>query len=56
MCTTTFFIYYHTQIEKLIRKFSKEIDEKLEKYDFKIEDVTFDKKDDKVLKIKITKN
>lgn len=44
------------EIEKLVRKFSKEIDEKLKKYDFKIKDVTFDKKDDEILKIKITKN
>ncbi|MGL5659397.1 MAG: hypothetical protein ACRDDK_09945 [Cetobacterium sp.] len=44
------------EIERLIRKFSKEIDEKLKKYDFKIKDVTFDKKDDEILKIKITKN
>lgn len=49
-------ILLNLEIERLIRKFSKEIDEKLKKYDFKIKDVTFDKKDDEVLKIKITKN
>ena len=43
------------EIERLIGKFSKEIDEKLKKYDFTIKDITFDKKDDEVLKIKITK-
>lgn len=44
------------EIEKLIKKFSSEIDENLKKYDFKIKDITFDKKGDEVLKIKITKN
>lgn len=47
------------EIEKLIRKFSDEIDEKLKKYDFKIKNITFDAKEEQkedVLKIKITKN
>lgn len=44
------------EVEKLVRKFSQEIEEKLKKYDFKIKDITFDKKDDDILKIKITKN
>lgn len=44
------------ELEKLVRKFSYEIDEKLKKYDFKIKNVTFDKKDDQILKIKITKS
>lgn len=43
-------------MERLIRSFSKEIDKKLKKYNFTIKDITFDKKDDEVLKIKITKN
>ncbi|MDX8337418.1 hypothetical protein RFV38_13105 [Cetobacterium sp. C33] len=43
-------------MEILVRKLSQEIDEKLKKYDFKIKDITFDKKDDNILKIKITKN
>lgn len=47
------------EIEKLIRKFSTEIDEKLKKYGFKIKDITFDaqkEKKEEVLKIRITKN
>ncbi|MDX8337223.1 hypothetical protein [Candidatus Cetobacterium colombiensis] len=44
------------KLEILVRKLSQEIDEKLKKYDFKIKDITFDKKDDNILKIKITKN
>lgn len=44
------------ELEKLARKFSYEIDEKLKKYDFKVKDITFDKKDDEILKIKITKS
>lgn len=44
------------EVEKLVRKFSQEINEKLKKHDFKIKDITFDKKEDNVLKIKITKN
>ena len=44
------------ELEKLVRKFSNEIDERVKKYDFKIKDITFDDKDDEVLKIKITKN
>ncbi|MDX8337535.1 MULTISPECIES: hypothetical protein [Cetobacterium] len=44
------------KMEILVRKLSQEIDEKLKKYDFKIKDITFDKKDDNILKIKITKN
>ena len=44
------------ELEKLVRKMSNEIDERLKNYDFKIKDITFDDKDDEVLKIKITKN
>ena len=44
------------ELEKLARKFSYEIDEKLKKYDFKIKDITFDKKGNQILKIKITKS
>lgn len=44
------------ELEKLARKFSYEIGEKLKKYDFKIKEITFDKKGDQILKIKITKN
>lgn len=44
------------ELEKLVRKVSYEIDEKLKKYDFKVKDVTFDKKNDQTLKIKITKS
>lgn len=52
-------ILLNLEIEKLIRKFSTEIDEKLKKYGFKIEDITFDaqkEQKEEVLKIKITKN
>ena len=46
------------EIERLIRKFSNEIDERLKKYDFKIKDITFDVKEneEEILKIRITKN
>lgn len=43
------------ELEKLIRKIATEIDEKIKNFDFKVKDITFDKKDDKILKIKITK-
>lgn len=44
------------ELEKLARKFSYEIDKKLKKYDFKIKEITFDKKGNQILKIKITKS
>lgn len=43
------------ELEKLIRKIATEIDEKIKKLDFKVKDITFDKKDDEILKIRITK-
>lgn len=43
------------ELEKLIRKIATEIDEKIKNFDFKVKDITFDKKDDQVLKIRITK-
>ena len=43
------------KLEKLIRKIATEIDEKIKNFDFKVKDITFDKKDDQVLKIRITK-
>lgn len=43
------------ELEKLIRKIATEIDERIKKLDFKVKDITFDKKDDEILKIRITK-
>jgi len=43
------------ELEKLIRKIATEIDEKIKNFDFKVKDITFDKKDDEILKIRITK-
>lgn len=46
-------------MEKLIRKFSTEIDEKLKKHGFKIQDIIFDtqkESKEEILKIRITKN
>ena len=44
------------EIEKLIRKFTNEIDESLKKHGFKIKDIAFDSQEEEVLKIRITKN
>lgn len=47
------------EIEKLIRKFTNEIDESLKNHGFKIKDITFDvqkEQKEEVLKIRITKN
>ena len=43
------------ELEKLIRKIATEIDERIKNFDFKVKDITFDKKDDEILKIRITK-
>lgn len=43
------------ELEKLIRKIATEIEEGIKKLDFKVKDITFDKKDDELLKIRITK-
>ena len=43
------------ELEKLIRKIATEIEERIKKLDFKVKDITFDKKDDEILKIRITK-
>lgn len=43
------------ELEKLIRKIATEIDEKIKNFDFKVKDIIFDKKDDEILKIRITK-
>ena len=43
------------ELEKLIRKIATEIDERIKNFDFKVKNITFDKKDDEILKIRITK-
>lgn len=43
------------ELEKLIRKIATEIDEKIKNVNLKVKDITFDKKDDEILKIRITK-
>ncbi|WP_298065292.1 hypothetical protein [uncultured Cetobacterium sp.] len=43
------------ELEKLIRKIATEIDERIKNFDFKVKDITFNKKDDEILKIRITK-
>lgn len=43
------------ELEKLIRKIAIEIEERIINLDFKVRGITFDKKDDEVLKIKIVK-
>ena len=43
------------ELEKLMRKIAIEIEEGIKKLDFKVKDITFDKKDDEILKIRITK-
>ena len=43
------------ELEKLMRKIAIEIEERIINLDFKVKGITFDKKDDEVLKIKIVK-
>ena len=43
------------ELEKLMRKIAIEIEERIINLDFKVKGITFDKKDDVVLKIKIVK-
>lgn len=43
------------ELEKLMRKIAIEIEERIINLDFKVKGITFDKKDDEVLKIRITK-